>query len=118
MRDMSLKPIHCRLPVVILGLLLCAPAWADRFGDEGSRRHDHEYAHRALTRGEVRPLAEILARVAVEVPGEVVDVEFEREQWRGTQVWVYELKIIAADGRLLEVLVDAATGRILEIEED
>ena len=118
MRGMSHKPIHCRLPVVMLGLLLCAPARADRFGDGGSRRHDHEHAHQALARGEVRPLAEILARVATEVPGEVVDVEFEREQWRGAKRWVYELKIIVADGHLLEVLVDAATGRILEVEED
>ncbi|WP_295407690.1 PepSY domain-containing protein [uncultured Thiocystis sp.] len=115
---MSLKPIHCRLPVVILGLLLCVPARADRFDDDGSRRHDHEHAHRALARGEVRPLAEILARVAAEVPGEVVDVEFERKNWQGTRVWIYELKIIAADGRLLEVLVNAATGQILEVEQD
>ncbi|WP_041447848.1 PepSY domain-containing protein [Thiocystis violascens] len=115
---MSLKPIHCRLPVVMLGLLLCVPAWADRFADKGSRQHDHEHAHQAVIRGEVRPLAEILARVATEVPGEVVDVEFEREQWRGAKRWVYEIKIIVADGHLLEVLVDAATGRILEVEED
>jgi uncharacterized membrane protein YkoI len=31
--------------------------------------------------------------------------------------WVYELKLIAPDGRLLEVLVDAPTAEILKVEE-
>ena len=118
MHAMFSKPIRNRLLVLTLGLQLCAPVRAGHFTDDESRKHDHEHAHQALARGEVRPLAEILARVAVEVPGEVVDVEFERETWRGTKIWVYELKIISPDGRLLEALVDAATGHLLEIEED
>lgn len=118
MHAMFSKPIRNRLLVLTLGLQLCAPVRADHVIGDESRKHDHEHAHQALARGEVRPLAEILARVAVEVPGEVVDVEFERETWRGTKIWVYELKIISPDGRLLEALVDAATGHLLEIEED
>ncbi|WP_242475128.1 PepSY domain-containing protein [Thiohalocapsa halophila] len=76
--------------------------------------HDHDRARAALERGEVLPLAEILASVTTRVPGEVVEVELERED--GT--WVYELKIIAPDGRLLEVLANAATGRLLKQEEE
>lgn len=62
----------------------------------------------------MRPIAEILAGVA----GEVVGVAFERSRRHGAEAWVYELKIIAKDGRLLEVEVDAATGRILVAQED
>lgn len=75
---------------------------------------DHDRARAALLRGEVRPMSEILAAVAVAVPGDVVEVELEREHGR----WVYELKIIATNGRLLEVLVDAATGRPIEQGHD
>ncbi len=99
--------------------MVCASAQAHRLGDaraDGDRDHDH--ARHALERGEVRPIAEILARVATEVPGEVVEVEFEREHRHGEPCWIYELKILAGDGRLLEIQVDAATGRILEREED
>ncbi len=114
---MPMTPINRRCLVITLtGTLFCASAWADRQGD--ARDHDHDHARHALERGEVRPITEILARVATEVPGEVVGVEFERERRHGEPCWIYELKILAEDGRLLEVLVDAATGRILEMEED
>lgn len=93
-------------PITLLLLAVAAAAAADP--------HDHDRARAALERGEVLPLAEILATVAAQVPGEVVEVELEREHGD----WVYELKVIAPDGRVLEVLVDAAAGRLLEQEED
>jgi len=73
-----------------------------------------ERAYDAVGRGEARPLAEILDQVGAELGGEVVGVEFERED-RG---YVYELKVITRDGRLQEVYVDARTGRILSREDD
>lgn len=84
----------------------------------GPSKHDHDHARRALASGEARPITEILQAVAAEVPGDVIDVEFERERRHGPAVWVYEIKIITPDGRLLEVRVDAATARILDVEED
>ena len=76
--------------------------------------HDHDRARAALERGEVRPVSEVLATVAAEVPGDVVEVELEREQGR----WVYELRVVAPDGRVLEVLVDAATASLIEGDDD
>ncbi|MBK1730963.1 PepSY domain-containing protein [Thiococcus pfennigii] len=100
----------------LLALLLAATtslAAADRYDD----RYDHDRARHALERGEVRPLAEILQRVAARVPGEVVGVELERWGRSDERRWAYELEIIAPNGRLREVYVDAATGEILE-EDD
>ena len=76
--------------------------------------HDHDLARGALERGEVRPIAEVLAAVAAQVPGDVVEVELERVHGR----WSYELKLIAPDGRVLEVLVDAASATIIKAEHD
>ncbi|MGB5833071.1 MAG: PepSY domain-containing protein [Thiohalocapsa sp.] len=76
--------------------------------------HDHDRALAALERGEVRPMSEILTAVGGEVPGDVVEVELEREHGR----WMYELKVLAPDGRVLEVLVDAATAEVLGLESD
>jgi hypothetical protein len=97
---------RCRLRLALLLLLACAGAWADP--------HDHDRARAARERQEVRPLAEILDLLAKQVPGDVVEVELEREHG----AWVYEIKVIAPDGRVLEVLVDAADGRLLEQEAD
>jgi len=80
----------------------------------GPNEHDHDRARAALERGEVRPVAEILAAVAADVPGDVVEVELERERGR----WFYEMKVIAPDGHVLEVLVDAATATVLTWEHD
>lgn len=90
-----------------LGLTLLWPALPAGAGD-------HDLAREALQRGEVRPVAEVLAVVGAEVPGEVIEVELEREYGR----LVYELKVIAPDGRVSEVLVDAATAEIIEWEHD
>lgn len=75
---------------------------------------DHDRARAALERGEVLPLAEILERVQGQLAGEVIATEFDREDGR----WVYELKLIEPGGRVVELEVDAADGRILHSELD
>ncbi|NBC95895.1 MAG: peptidase [Deinococcus-Thermus bacterium] len=91
--------------VLIALSLLAAPATADE---------DADRAYRALERGEVRPLADILTTLERRLQGEVVGVEFESEDGRH----VYEFEVVTPGGRLLEIYVDAATGRILEREDD
>jgi uncharacterized membrane protein YkoI len=75
---------------------------------------DHEAARRALEQGRALPLPEIIAKVAQQVPGKVIDVELEDED--GTPV--YDLKVLSPQGRLQEIEVEAATGKILKIEDD
>jgi uncharacterized membrane protein YkoI len=60
------------------------------------------------------PLAAILDRVAERLGGEVVGVEFDRENGR----YVYEFRVITPAGRLQEVHVDAKTAAILKREND
>lgn len=84
--------------------------------DDHKGRHgrDHERARRALGEGRARPLAEILEAVRGRLDGEVIGVEFEREDGR----YVYEFKVVGADGRLREVYVDALSAEILKVEDD
>ncbi len=118
MRTMRNNLFHLWCLACVLGGLVACCAWADPPGEE----RDYDHARHALNRGEVRPIADILALVAAQVPGEVVAVEFEHrgrnEDRHGEPCWFYELKILTGDGHLLEVRVDAATGRILDVEED
>lgn len=69
---------------------------------------DHDVARQAVERGEIKPLAEILQMVRDKLPGEIAGVKIERKGGR----LMYELRIVGAQGRLLEVHVDAATGEI------
>lgn len=87
---------------MVLGAVAVLPAPADD-------RHDHDRARAALKAGEVLPLQAVLDKVREVHPGDVLAVELEREDGR----WVYELKLLQRDGRLLRLDVDARTGTIL-----
>lgn len=69
---------------------------------------DHEKARRALEAGDILPLSKVLSIVERDYPGQVVEVEFEREDG----VWVYELKVLQAGGRMVELEVDARDGML------
>lgn len=90
------------------GLLLASAAPGLALDD------DHELARRALEEGRVLPLADILAKVKAARPGKVLELELETEDGQ----LVYDLKILTPEGRVQEIEVDAATGKILKIEDD
>lgn len=60
------------------------------------------------------PLARILAIAREHVPGEVIEVELDDDDGRAE----YEVKILTADGRSVEMQIDAVRGTILKSEED
>ncbi len=78
-------------------------------GVTGGER-DQDRARQALKSGEVMPLVTILERVARERPGQVMEVELERDDG----VWVYELRVLEPGGGLVKLKVDARTGVILK----
>ena len=88
---------------LLLGVLVLPPALA-------SDHADHDRARAALQAGEIRPLAEVLLRVAAQHPGQVLAVELEREAGR----WIYEIKLLQDGGGLLRLEVDAATAQVLK----
>lgn len=99
------------LAACLLGLFPAAvPANAP--ADE---RRDHERARQAVDAGEVLPLRAVLDLVERSHPGQVIDVELERERGQGgdREYWVYKLKILRAGGALLKLRVNARNGEIL-----
>lgn len=95
----------------LLLILLCVPGIPPSQADS----EDHDSARRAVERGELRPLSEILAAIEKEFAARVLEVELER---RKTGALVYEIKILARDGRVLELEYDGRTGERIRIEED
>lgn len=98
-----------RVVCTVAAIALCAsgaPAWA-RGGD------DHERARQAVQAGQVLPLRTVLERLEREHPGQVLEVELERDGDR----WHYEIKLLQPDGRLLKLLLDARTADVLRSKE-
>lgn len=96
------------LSLALVAGLSAGAALADPGGRGYHHDRDHDLARAALASGAIRPLNEVLAAVAAATPGDVVDVELEQERGR----WVYEVKVIATDGRLHKLYVDAATAQL------
>ena len=74
---------------------------------------DHERARQAVQAGQVMPLPAVLEKLAVTHPGQVLEVELERERKNGNDGWVYEIKLLQPDGQLIKLELDAKTAEVL-----
>jgi uncharacterized membrane protein YkoI len=112
-----LKPVLAPVLALLLTMALAviaAPAWAGRKGD-------HDRARAAVLAGEVLPLPTLLERLQRTHPGKVLELELEfedvtdeRAAGRKPGRWVYEVKLLQADGQLLKLELDAATAEVLK----
>lgn len=73
---------------------------------------DHELAREALERGEVLPLATVLAKVQQDYRGQPLKIEFEHEHGR----FIYEIRLLQDDGRIVKLKVDAVDGHVLSVQ--
>jgi hypothetical protein len=93
------------LALLLLTGLALSGAWA-------SDKHDHEKARAAVEAGQVLPLPTLLERLRRTHPGQVLELELERDDGR----WIYEVKLLQANGQLLKLEVDAATAQVLQVK--
>ncbi|MCA6216875.1 PepSY domain-containing protein [Ideonella sp. B7] len=73
---------------------------------------DHELARQALERGQVLPLRTVLERVEREYQGQVLKVEFEHDDGH----FIYEIRLLQRDDRMVKLKVDAVDGRVLQVK--
>lgn len=101
---------NCRLGMLrlLLGAALMAFVSTASLADQ-----DHDRARKALDAGEVLPLRTILERVERDHPGQVVDVELEKEHKGEVQRWVYEIKLVRPGGALVKLKINARDGTLL-----
>lgn len=92
-------------PLLLACSFLATPAWA-------SDRDDHERALQAVQSGQVLPLTTVLERLGRQHPGQVLEVELERDAGQ----WIYEIKLLSADGQLLKLKLDAGTAAVVRMK--
>lgn len=117
-RDMLIRAatLICALtPVAIVGGIVGSrPASAEDDDDHRAGDARRDDLHDKVERGQLKSLAELRRVVTAAVPGKIVDTDAENEDG-GV---LYEFKVLTAAGRVVEVEVDGASGRILRIEND
>lgn len=104
-----MRPARRLLLFAALAVCLAPTDALARRGRGGGR--DHDDARDAYERGEALSLARILPLALRAVPGEVLEVELEREHG----ALVYEIDILARDGWVRRVILDARTGAVLDV---
>jgi uncharacterized membrane protein YkoI len=77
---------------------------------------DHERARRAFESGQIVGLNQILRRVHSTYPGKILEVELDERRGsnRGSP-WVYTVKVLTPQGRVVDLRLDAKTMRIIEV---
>ena len=103
--------IPASAPVLSRGLALLLAACAMTAATAGSK-DDHERARAAVQAGEVLPLPALLERLQRTHPGQVLELELERDDGR----WIYEVRLLQADGQLLKLELDARTAQVLKMK--
>lgn len=104
--------LNRRLLVLAVFAAALAPTAEARRGR--GRGGDHDEAREAYEIGEALPLSRILPLALRAVPGEILEVELEREHGR----LLYEIEILARSGRVRKVILDARTGAFLGAEDE
>lgn len=94
------------------GVTLVSALLAVSLPVQAKRGGDHERALRERDSGRILPLEQVLAGIAQHVGGRMVKVELEDDNG----AMRYEIRWLLADGRILEIEIDAVTGAWLELE--
>ncbi len=96
------------------------PVWSAHADDFPARSREaddlplHEDLPKRVHEGKILRLAILKAKVLAKLPGELIDVSVDRHDDR----IIYEFRILRGSGQVTEVEVDAASGRIIEIENE
>jgi hypothetical protein len=96
--------------IAVVGALFAVFAFplAGLAGNHEERR-DHDQARQALLAGKVLPLRTVLETVEQNYPGDPVKIEFEHDN----DTYVYEIKVLQAEGTIVKLKIDATTGQVL-----
>jgi len=75
---------------------------------------DHDRARTLLEQGEILSLTEIMKQANSRFPGKVLEVELEEKHGD----IVYEVEYLGQDGVIMEMIIDARSGRLISVKED
>ena len=92
-------------------LVLNSPAWSDDKG-KGKKEETKETVEMAAT---AKVTIDQAIKTALEkVPGKAVEAELEKKH--GTLVW--EVEVVTAENKVMEVHIDAGSGAVIDVEEE
>jgi hypothetical protein len=93
--------------ILVLLALLCGLVFTD-----AQAREPHQRLPDAVRSGQLLPLTHFTEHALRHFGGRVIEVELERER-QGAR---YDIELLLEDGRVIDLVYDAANGQLLEVE--
>ena len=107
-----MKPLVGMLALAV-GMVLAVngPAWSDQKG-KGKKEESKEMVEMAAT---AKVTIDQAIKAALEkVPGKAVEAELEKKHDK----LVWEVEVVTAENKLMEVHIDAESGAVIDVEEE
>jgi uncharacterized membrane protein YkoI len=97
--------------VVAIGVILVlnGPAWSD---EKGKQRKDTSKVEMAATA--IVTIDQAIQTASEKVAGKVVEAELEKKH--DTLVW--EVEVVTAENKVMEVHINAESGAVIDVEEE
>jgi len=92
-------------------LVLNGPAWSDQKG-KGKKDEAKETVEMAVTAKVT--IDEAIKTASEKVPGKVVEAELEKKHDK----IVWEVEVVTAENKVMEVYIDAESGDVIDVEEE
>ena len=92
-------------------LVLNGPAWSDQKG-KGKKDESKETIEMAVAAKVT--IGQAIKTASEKVPGKVVEAELEKKH--DTLVW--EVEVVTAENKVMEVHIDAVSGVVIDVEEE
>ncbi|MDR4462970.1 MAG: PepSY domain-containing protein [Nitrospira sp.] len=97
--------------VLCVTALLVGPVWSD---DKGKSKMDEVKEAVEMAAAAKVTIDQAIKTASGKVSGKVVEAELEKKH--NTLIW--EVEIVTSDKKLMEVHIDAATGAVIDVEEE
>jgi uncharacterized membrane protein YkoI len=98
---------------VVIGamLVLNGPAWSDEKGK--GKKHESKEIVGMVAKAKVT-IDQAIKTALEKVPGKVVEAELEKKH--DTLVW--EVEVVTAENKVMEVHIDADSGAVIDVEDE
>ncbi len=110
----KMPPSIIYFAVLLIVSIIIVLAGTTAYSDSTSKKNRHQDVYQQRQSHNILPFQEVLKKVRPHIQGEIIETEFEMEDG----IPIYEFKYIDKNGYVLEMEVDARTGRIIKVERD
>ena len=105
------QPVGIMALAIGVVLVLNGPAWSDQKGKE--KKDESKETVEMAAKAKVT-IDQAIKTASEKVPGKVVEAELEKKH----NALVWEVEVVTAENKVMEIHIDAESGVVIDVEEE